>query len=106
MEELDQLTQEVIDLSDKMIDAVTRFVNKHGGFIDTSDDSYKTTIYSYIFNEDLERCEEVKVDGVKVVDDTLCIVTEQDIYAIIGGYVLVNATMYNLCEAIHEYVND
>lgn len=106
MEELNQLTQEVIDLSDRMIDAVTRFVNEHGGFIDTSDDSYKTTIYGYVFNDNLERCEEVKVDSVKVIDDTLCIVTSQATYVVIGGYVLVNATMYNLCEAIHEYVDD
>ena len=105
MDELNQLTQEVIDLSDKMIDAVTRFVNEHGGFIDTSDNSYKTTIYSYIFNEELEVCEEVEVTGVEVIRDELCIRTERGTYSIDGGFVLVNATMYNLCEAIHEYVD-
>lgn len=105
MDELRQLTEEVIALSDRMIGAVTRFVNEHGGSIDTSDNSYRTTIYAYVYNEDLEICEEVEVLEVKVVQDELCISTERDTYAIDGGYVLVNATMYNICEAIHEYVD-
>ena len=105
MEELDQLTLKAIDLSDKMIDAVTRFVNEHDGFIDTSDNSYKTTIYGYIFNEELEVCEEIEVTGVEVIRDELCIRTERGTYSIDEGFVLVNATMYNICEAIHEYVD-
>lgn len=106
MEELNQLTQEVIDLSDRMIDAVTRFVKEHGGSIDTSDTSYRTTIYAYVYNEELEVCEEAKVLKVEVSQDELCISTERDMYSIDGGYVLVNATMYNICEAIHEYIDD
>ena len=105
MDELNQLTEEVIALSDRMIDAVTRFVKEHKGFIDTSDNSYKTTIYGYIFNEELEVCEEVEVTGVEVIKDELCIRTERGTYFIDGGFVLVNATMYNLCEALHEYVD-
>ena len=105
MDELNQLTEEVIALSDRMIDAVTRFVKEHGGSIDTSDTSYKTTIYAYVYNEELERCEEVEVLKVEVVQDELCISTERDTYSVDGGYVLVNATMYNLCEALHEYVD-
>lgn len=100
-------------LSEEMEKALIEFTKKAGGKIDTSnEDNAHSNIYAYVWDEYDETYLEKKVIEVTVEDTNLIIKldyglsTEEDCkYSIFGGLVLINATLYNLCEALWEYVD-
>lgn len=106
MERLAEYSQKICDLNDEIEQYLVQFVKKHNSFIDTSDDEYSTTIYGFIFDEEFQSVFERKIDGIKVEDDVLYILVNDEWYVVIGGYVVTNATLYNICEGLPEYVED
>ena len=90
--------------------------------IRTDDDTDKSSIYAYLFDDYFTYYEEKRVlavtifegrfIGVLLIEDdtTLDGMTDDEIleldnwYTMFGGYILSNATLYNLCENIEEYL--
>lgn len=90
--------------------------------IRTDDDMQKSTIYAFVFDDYFTYYTEKKVLAVAVFEgkyvgvlvgeknETLDGMTDDAIlemdewYTIFGGYLLSNATLYNLCENIEEYL--
>ena len=90
--------------------------------IRTDDDTDKSSIYAYLFDDYFTYYEEKRVlavtifegrfIGVLLIEDdtTLDGMTDDEIleldnwYTMFGGYLLSNATLYNLCENIEEYL--
>jgi hypothetical protein len=90
--------------------------------IRTDNDIDKSTIYAFVFDDYFTNYTEKKVLAVSVFEgryvgvlvgennETLEGMTDEAIlemdewYTIFGGYLLSNATLYNLCENIEEYL--
>jgi hypothetical protein len=90
--------------------------------IRTDNDTDKSTIYAFVFDDYLTNYTEKKVLAVAVFEgryvgvligennETLEGMTDEEIlemdewYTIFGGYLSSNATLYNLCENIEEYL--
>ena len=90
--------------------------------IRTDNDTDKSTIYAFVFDDYFTNYTEKKVLAVAVFEgryvgvlvgqenETLDGMTDDAIleldewYTIFGGYLLSNATLYNLCENIEEYL--
>jgi hypothetical protein len=90
--------------------------------IRTDDDTDKSSIYAYLFDDYFTYYEEKRVlavtifegrfIGVLLIEDdtTLDGMTDDEIleldnwYTMFGGYILSYATLYNLCENIEEYL--
>ena len=108
-----ELTNKTIELSKEMERALVALTKKAGGKIDTSNDGMNNdTIFAYVWDEIEETYLEKKVVEVEVEDDNLIITldyglsTEEECkYSIFGGLVLINVTLYNLCECLWEYVD-
>lgn len=93
---------------------LVEFVKSVGGTIDTSNrDKKHSTIYAYAYNEFAQTYSEYEVDEVRVVDGHLDVhlldyysENENDLwFSVLGGMMLINATLYNLCECLTEYVS-
>jgi hypothetical protein len=102
------------ELSNEMHKALVELVNANGGEIDTSnEDGTKDTSYAFVFNEFAESYSDFKVDKVRTTSGCLEIhlpdyysEDENDLwFNVMGGICLFNATLYSLCECLHEYVN-
>jgi hypothetical protein len=90
--------------------------------IRTDNDIDKSTLYAFVFDDYFTNYTEKKVLAVAVFEgryvgvlvgennETLEGMTDEAIleldewYTIFGGYLLSNATLYNLCENIEEYL--
>jgi hypothetical protein len=90
--------------------------------IRTDNDTDKSTIYAFVFDDYFENYTERRVLAVTIFEgrsigvllgannETLEGMTDDAIleadewYTIFGGYLLSNATLYNLCENIEEYL--
>lgn len=108
---LKQTLEKMVSLSKEAEQILVEYVNSHGGEIDTSNDEDKTTIYGFIWDEIDETYLEKKVISVKTYNERLLIQvdyplsTEEDSwYAVSGGLVLINATLFNLLDCLPEYV--
>lgn len=97
-----------------MCEVLKDFVNQAGGKIDINDET-GDTLWFYAYDEYDEHYQEYAVDCVKVENDCLMLHTSDlystyDIdddkcwYNLMGGMVLINATIYNLCEVLPQYV--
>ena len=111
MENIKEILKKMIALSNEAEQVLVEYVNSHGGKIDTSDNKDKDTIWALIYDEIGETYLEEKVTSVKTLNDKLLIQvdyplsTEEDgWYAIFGGLVLINATLFNLLDYLPEYV--
>ena len=110
---LEELTDRANKLSKEMEKTLVELTQKAGGKIDTSnEDCLCDNIYAYVWDEYEETCLEKKVVEVTVENGNLIIKldyslsTEEDCkYSIFGGLVLIDVTLYNLCEALWEYVD-
>jgi hypothetical protein len=108
-----ELTAKVVELSKEMEKSLIEFTKKAGGKIDTcNNDRHNDTIYAYVWDEVEETYLEKKVIEVEAENDNLVITldyglsTEEDCkYTIFGGLILINATLYNLCDYLWEYVD-
>ena len=90
--------------------------------IRTDDNTNKSSIYAYLFDEYFGRYEEKRVlavtifegrfIGVLLIDDNITLdgMTDDEIlelddwHTMFGGLIMSNATLYNLCENIEEYL--
>jgi hypothetical protein len=88
--------------------------------IRTDNDQNRSTITAIVFDEDFERYEERKVSASAVFDKHVSVLIDGDIdlsnltdeeileqdwwYSVGGGYLCVNATLYNISENIREYI--
>ena len=108
---LEKTLEKMVSLSKEAEQVLVEYVNSHGGEIDTSNDMHKDTIWALIWDEIDELYSERKVISVKTFNDRLLIQvdyplsTEEDSwYAVSGGLVLINATLFNLLDCLPEYV--
>lgn len=110
---LRELAQKAVALSHEMENAIIELVNNAGGCVDTSNEDFQCdTIYAYVWSEYDETYVEKRVVKVRTDGNSLIIKLdyalseEEDCeYSIFGGLVLINATLYNLCECIEEYID-
>lgn len=110
---LEKTLEKMVSLSKEAEQVLVEYVNSHGGEIDTSnDDMHKDTIWAFIWDEIDETYSERKVTSVKTFNDRLLIQvdyplsTEEDgWYAVSGGLVIINATLFNLLDCLSEYVD-
>lgn len=90
--------------------------------IRTDDSTNKSSIYAYLFDEYFCRYEEKRVlavtifegrfIGVLLIDDNITLdgMTDDEIlelddwHTMFGGLIMSNATLYNICENIEEYL--
>lgn len=118
---LRNLKREAYSLNDKMEQAIIKIVKENGGLVRTDNPQYDT-IYCYIFNEGIDTYEERKILALATCEDndlsillgaeytTLDGMTNDEILeceewdTVMGGMVLANATLLNICEILQEYV--
>ena len=101
------------ELSNQTIKMLVEYVNANGGDIDTSNEDYdKDDILAFAYDEGEDRYKDYKVDRVKTDGDCLLVHIYDDVndydenwYSVNGGMVVINATLYSLCECLPEYVN-
>lgn len=111
MKQLSEYTKKCVQLSHDMEKAIVEVVNKAGGYIDTSNgENEYDNIYAFVWSEYDETYVEKKVIGVRTDDGKLIIKLDYPLsededceYSIFGGLVLINATLYSICECIEEY---
>lgn len=133
---LQVLTADAMDLNIRMEKQLVEIVNECGGenkLIRTDKQAqydengklidWRTTIYGHIFDEGLDRNTEERIMAVAVFENNLAVLfgTEYEVFGdmtdeeileldnwhtIFGGMIMSNATLYNLCENITEYICD
>lgn len=122
-QDLSNSIQAVLNLNQDMNNILVGILKSTGKkLIRTDDDTDKSSIYAYLFDDYFTYYEEKRVlavtifegrfIGVLLIEDdtTLDGMTDDEIleldnwYTMFGGYILSNATLYNLCENIEEYL--
>lgn len=123
---LNKLTENVLKLNVQMEKQLIEIVKANGGLIRTDDADCKDTIFGYVYDDILEKVIEQKVLAVAVFEDndlgvlmgdtyemfdddeTDEQILEYDNWHIIQGFgdVVINATLYNICENLWEYLDD
>ena len=119
------LADKVNQLNAEMHSALVEFLKEHGGFIRTDNREGKDTMYAYIVNigtvYETQECAILAValfedDQVAILPDytngceNLEGLTDEEILAseewelLLGGECIANATAYQLCESLEEYV--
>lgn len=87
----------------RMHDILVYYVECCGGFIDTSSDETNDTLYALVFDEQEGHYSECKCDGVRVSSGHLELSLNDEWFSLLGGMVIMNATLYNLCECLPQY---
>ena len=125
-QKLNKLTENVLKLNVQMEKQLIEIVKANGGLIRTDDADCKDTIFGYVYDDILEKSIEQKVLAVAVFEDndlgvlmgdtyemfdddeTDEQILEYDNWHIIQGFgdVVINATLYNICENLWEYLDD
>ena len=99
----------------EMYNTLIEVVNKAGGIIDTSnEDKQNDFVYAIVYNESMEHYMDYRVDSVRSVNGYLEVhlsdydsdEEEDSWFSIMGGMVLINATLYDLCEVLPEYIEE
>lgn len=122
-QDLNNSIQAVLNLNQDMNNILVGILKStEKELIRTDDDMQKSTIYAFVFDDYFTYYTEKKVLAVAVFEgryvgvlvgeknETLDGMTDDAIlemdewYTIFGGYLLSNATLYNLCENIEEYL--
>lgn len=123
---LNELTENVLKLNVQMEKQLIEIVNANGGLIRTDDADCKNTIFGYVYDDILEKVIEQKVLAVAVFEDndlgvllgntyemfdddeTDEQILEYDNWHIIQGMgdVVINVTLYNICENLWDYLDD
>lgn len=122
-QDLSNSIQGVLNLNQDMNNILVGILKSTGKeLIRTDNDANKSTIYAFIFDDYFTNYTEKKVLAVAVFEgryvgvlvgennETLDGMTDDAIlemeewYTMFGGYVMSNATLYNLCENIEEYL--
>lgn len=129
---LSECIQDTINLNQKMVGClvgIIESVNEENKLIRVDrriniQGVYRSQIYAYVFDMGLEQVTEELVSAIAVFEDNdigvlLCggeisldsltdeeILELDDWYTIGGGNLICNATLYNICENIEEYIVD
>ena len=123
---LNKLTENVLKLNVQMEKQLIEIVKANGGLIRTDDADCKDTIFGYVYDDILEKSIEQKVLAVAVFEDNDLGVLMGDTYEMFDddetdeqileydnwhiiegiGKVVINATLYNICENLWEYLDD
>ena len=122
-QDLSNSIQGVLNLNQDMNNILVGIIKStEKELIRTDNDIDKSTIYAFVFDDYFTNYTEKKVLAVAVFEgryvgalvgennETLEGMTDEAIlemdewYTMFGGYVLSNATLYNLCENIEEYL--
>ena len=121
---LSNLKREALSLNDKMEQAIIKIVKENGGLVRTDNTEDCDTIYGYVFNEGIDTYEERKILALATCEDnelsillgeeyiTLDGMTNDEILeceewdTVMGGLVLANATLLNICEILEEYIDN
>lgn len=122
-QDLSNSIQGVLNLNQDMNNILVGILKSTGKeLIRTDNDANKSTIYAFIFDDYFTNYTEKKVLAVAVFEgryvgvlvgennETLegmtddAILEMEEWYTMFGGYVMSNATLYNLCENIEEYL--
>ena len=129
---LSECIQDTINLNQKMVDClvdIIKSVNEENKLIRVDkriniQGVFRSQIYAYVFDMGLEQVTEELVSAIAVFEDndigvllcggqiTLDSLTDEEIlelddwYTIGGGNLICNATLYNICENIDEYLVD
>lgn len=123
---LKTLVNKQLELNENMEQELCRVVANAGGLIRTDNNKDKTTIYGFTMDDYYGNNVEKKILAVTNfigieenenlgillghIDETLEGMTDEEILeldeweTIFGGEILQNATLYNLCESIYEYI--
>ena len=128
IEDLKSLTQKTYDLNSEMEKKLVEIVNECGGEnklirtdIQRVNENLRTTIYGYLFDEGLDKTTEHRIMAITIFENELAVLfgeeyevfgdmTDEEIleldswHSIFGGLIMSNATLYNLCENIAEYI--
>lgn len=116
---LDECLDDTIKLNEKMTETLVGIIGDD--VIRTDNDKDKSTIFAFVFDEDLEHYREEKISAIAVFEGNVVgllingnidlsdvsdddLLESDDWYSINGGYILINATLYNICENIREYI--
>ena len=122
-QDLSNSIQGVLNLNQDMNNILVGIIKStEKELIRTDNDTDKSTLYAFVFDDYFTNYTEKKVLAVAVFEgryvgvlvgennETLEGMTDEAIlemdewYTMFGGYVLSNATLYNLCENIEEYL--
>ena len=122
-QDLSNSIQTVMNINQDMNNILVGILKSTGKeLIRTDNNTDKSSIYAYLFDDYFTYYEEKRVlavtifegrfIGVLLIEDdtTLDGMTDDEIleldnwYTMFGGYILSNATLYNLCENIEEYL--
>lgn len=129
---LSECIQDTINLNQKMVDCLVDIIttiNEENKLIRVDkrinmQGAFRTQIYAYVFDMGLEQVTEELVSAIAVFEGNdigvlLCggelsldsltdeeILELDDWYTIGGGNLICNATLYNICENIEEYIVD
>jgi hypothetical protein len=115
---LEKCLNDTFKLNERMNRTLVGIIDQQ--VIRTDNDQNRSTIMAIVFDEDFERYEERKVSALAVFDKHVSVLLNGDIdlsnltdeeileqdcwYSVGGGYLCVNATLYNICENIREYI--
>lgn len=125
-QKLNKLTENVLKLNVQMEKQLIEIVKANGGLIRTDDADCKDTIFGYVYDDILEKVIEQKVLAVAVFEDNDLGVLMGDTYEMFDddetdeqileydnwhiiqgiGAVVINATLYNICENLWDYLDD
>lgn len=119
---LEVLLKQAVNLNNEMEQAIITIVQANGGLIRTDNNERRGTIYAFVMDSCMGDVTEKEVLAVSVFDNNLSVLvqwgdlydlnelTDKEIleldnwYTVTGGYVTANATLYNLCDCILDYV--
>jgi len=121
---LELLVDAANSLNNEMHNALVEFLKEHNGFIRTDEVKGKDPIYAYIVNiGSAYETQECRILAVALFDNEVCILPDytcdmvnlegmtneeilesDDWVSLMGGECIINATAYQLCECLEEYV--
>lgn len=134
IEDLKSLQQATYNLNTEMESKLREIVTEYGGeqkLIRTDNQKicdengevidWRTKLYGYVFKDGLNKTVEKKILAITIFEnelavlfedeyDTLDELTDEEVveldgwYYVIGWWVLTNATLYNICKTINEYI--
>lgn len=98
--------------SKRIHDVLVKFVEQQGEIETYYDCEDKDIICAFMYNEFADSFSDYIVDRVRVENGQLLVhvldyYSEEENdgwFAVMGGMFVVNATLYNLCECLHEFV--
>lgn len=126
IQNLEEYLSSVRKLDIQVEKQLIEIVKANGNLIRTDQTEHKDTISGFIFDEDeeIDRYIEKKVLAITVIGNQLCVLLDEfnvvldeettdeellesdDWEHITAGMMIVNATLFSICESISQYIDD